>query len=122
MKSRDDFQVSLAHLKDKPIQAQPHSTSSFGVSSGVKSAAARLLGGGNGSKSLSFVGGNGGSKSVSGMSGRAGSFGMTSLNNSGSVPNFDGKGTYLIFNVGDTMFISDLNSRDKVWLSTIFVL
>ncbi|KAG5582578.1 hypothetical protein H5410_053205 [Solanum commersonii] len=52
-------QVSLAPLKDKPIQAQPHSTSSFGVTSGVKSAAARLLGGGNGSKSLSFVGGNG---------------------------------------------------------------
>lgn len=122
MKSRDDFQVSLAPLKDKPIQAQPHSTSSFGVSSGVKSAAARLLGGGNGSKSLSFVGGNGGSKSVSGMSGRAGSFGVTSSNNSGSIPNFDGKGTYLIFNVGDTIFISDLNSRDKVWLSTIFVL
>ncbi|CAN4092565.1 unnamed protein product [Withania somnifera] len=106
-------QVSLAHLKDKPIQAQPHSTSTFGVSSGVKSAAARLLGGGNGSKSLSFVGGNGGNKSVSGMSGRAGSFGVTSSNNSVSIPNFDGKGTYLIFNVGDTIFISDLNSRDK---------
>ncbi|KAH0721640.1 hypothetical protein KY285_006467 [Solanum tuberosum] len=106
-------QVSLAPLKDKPIQAQPHSTSSFGVTSGVKSAAARLLGGGNGSKSLSFVGGNGGSKSVSGIGGRAGSFGGTSSNNSGSIPNFDGKGTYLIFNVGDTIFISDLNSRDK---------
>ncbi|WMV52048.1 hypothetical protein MTR67_045433 [Solanum verrucosum] len=106
-------QVSLAPLKDKPIQAQPHSTSSFGVTSGVKSAAARLLGGGNGSKSLSFVGGNGGSKSASGISGRAGSFGGTSSNNSGSIPNFDGKGTYLIFNVGDTIFISDLNSRDK---------
>ncbi|XP_059289824.1 probable catabolite repression protein creC isoform X2 [Lycium ferocissimum] len=106
-------QVTLAHLKDKPVQAQPHSTSTFGVTSGVKSAAARFLGGGNGSKSLSFVGGNGGSKSVSGMGGRAGSFGVTSSNNSVSIPNFDGKGTYLIFNVGDTIFISDLNSRDK---------
>ncbi|KAJ8533854.1 hypothetical protein K7X08_007178 [Anisodus acutangulus] len=106
-------QVTLAHLKDKPIQAQSHSTSTFGVSSGVKSAAARLLGGGNGSKSLSFVGGNGGSKSVSGMGGRAGSFGVTSSNNSVSIPNFDGNGTYLIFNVGDTIFISDLNSRVK---------
>jgi len=28
--------------------------------------------------------------------------------------NCDGKGTYLIFNVGDTLFISDLNSQDKV--------
>ncbi|KAE9590928.1 hypothetical protein Lalb_Chr20g0112781 [Lupinus albus] len=27
--------------------------------------------------------------------------------------NFDGKGTYLIFNVGDAIFISDLNSQDK---------
>ncbi|MCD7470236.1 hypothetical protein HAX54_009953 [Datura stramonium] len=106
-------QVTLAHLKDKPVQAQPHSTSSFGVSSGVKSAAARFLGGGNGSKSLSFVGGNGGSKSVSGMNSRAGSFGVTSSNNSVSIPNFEGKGTYLIFNVGDTIFISELNSRDK---------
>lgn len=104
------------------MQSQPQSTSSFGVSSGVRSAAARLLGGGNGSKSHSFVGGNGGSKSVSGMSGRAGSFGVTSSNNNVSVPNFDGKGTYLVFNVGDTIFISDLNSRDKVWLSTIFIL
>ncbi|XP_009774946.1 putative catabolite repression protein creC [Nicotiana tabacum] len=106
-------QVTVAHLKDKPMQSQPQSTSSFGVSSGVRSAAARLLGGGNGSKSHSFVGGNGGSKSVSGMSGRAGSFGVTSSNNNVSVPNFDGKGTYLVFNVGDTIFISDLNSRDK---------
>ncbi|KAL0336889.1 UNVERIFIED_CONTAM: DnaJ protein P58IPK, partial [Sesamum calycinum] len=28
-------------------------------------------------------------------------------------PNFDGKGTYLVFNVGDAIFISDLNSQDK---------
>ncbi|KAI3447152.1 hypothetical protein Pfo_003817 [Paulownia fortunei] len=45
---------------------QAPSSSSLGVSSGVRSAAARLLGGGNGSRSLSFVGGNGGSKSVNG--------------------------------------------------------
>lgn len=28
--------------------------------------------------------------------------------------NFDGKGSYLVFNVGDAIFISDLNSQDKV--------
>lgn len=33
---------------------------------------------------------------------------------SGVISNFDGKGTYLIFNAGDTLFISDLNSQDKV--------
>nr|XP_016454021.1 PREDICTED: WD repeat-containing protein 20-like [Nicotiana tabacum] len=105
-------QVTLAHLKDKPMQAQPQSSSSFGVSSGVRSAAARFLGG-NGSKTLSFVGGNGGSKSISGMSGRVGSFGVSSSSNSVGNSNFDGKGTYLVFNVGDAIFISDLNSRDK---------
>ncbi|KAG5584380.1 hypothetical protein H5410_044814 [Solanum commersonii] len=105
-------QVTLAHLKDKPAHAQPQSSSSFGVSSGVRSAAARFLGG-NGSKTLSFVGGNGGGKSVGGLSGRVGSFGVSSSSNSVGNSNFDGKGTYLVFNVGDAIFISDLNSRDK---------
>ncbi|KAK4353312.1 hypothetical protein RND71_028830 [Anisodus tanguticus] len=105
-------QVTLAHIKDKPTQAQPQSSSSFGVSSGVRSAAARFLGG-NGSKTLSFVGGNGGSKSISGMSGRVGSFGVSSSSNYVGNSNFDGKGTYLVFNVGDAIFVSDLNSRDK---------
>uniref|UniRef100_A0A7N2R7B2 Uncharacterized protein n=1 Tax=Quercus lobata TaxID=97700 RepID=A0A7N2R7B2_QUELO len=27
--------------------------------------------------------------------------------------NFDGKGSYLVFNVGDAIFISDMNSQDK---------
>ncbi|KAH0637878.1 hypothetical protein KY289_037793 [Solanum tuberosum] len=105
-------QVTLAHLKDKPAHAQPQSSSSFGVSSGVRSAAARFLGG-NGSKTLGFVGGNGGGKSVGGLSGRVGSFGVSSSSNSVGNSNFDGKGTYLVFNVGDAIFISDLNSRDK---------
>ncbi|KAJ8532851.1 hypothetical protein K7X08_015740 [Anisodus acutangulus] len=105
-------QVTLAHLKDKPTQVQPQSSSGFGVSSGVRSAAARFLGG-NGSKTLSFVGGNGGSKSISGMGGRVGSFGVSSSSNSVGNSNFDGKGTYLVFNVGDAIFVSDLNSQDK---------
>ncbi|XP_022864973.1 uncharacterized protein LOC111384865, partial [Olea europaea var. sylvestris] len=106
-----DGQVTLAHLKDKPVQTQSQSSSGLGVSSGVRSAAARLLGGGNGSKALSFVGGNGGSKSVSGVGSRIGSLGASSSNN--AVGNYDGKGTYLVFNVGDAIFISDLNSQDK---------
>ncbi|PHT74381.1 hypothetical protein T459_21658 [Capsicum annuum] len=80
--------VTLAHLKDKPTKAQPQSSSTFGVSSGVRSAAARFLGG-NGSKKLSFVG--------------------EKVGNS----NFDGKETYLVFKVGDAIFVNDLNSRDK---------
>ncbi|EEF42960.1 nucleotide binding protein, putative [Ricinus communis] len=106
-------QVTLANLKDKPAPSTPTgSASSFSASSGVRSAAARLLGAGNGSRALSFVGGNGGSKSVSGSS-RIGSLGASSSSNSMINPNFDGKGTYLIFNVGDAIFISDLNSQDK---------
>ncbi|KAJ6913814.1 hypothetical protein NC651_016149 [Populus alba x Populus x berolinensis] len=76
------------------------------------SAAARLLGGSNGSRALCFVGGNGGSKSISSSS-RIGSLGASSSSNSMINTNFDGKGTYLIFNVGDAIFISDLNSPDK---------
>ncbi|KAI5665307.1 hypothetical protein M9H77_24630 [Catharanthus roseus] len=105
-------QVTVAHLKDRPTQASSQS-SSLGVSSGVRSAAARFLGGGNGSRALSFVGGNGGSKSISGSNGRVGSLGASSSSNLMSNSNFDGKGTYLVFNVGDAIFISDLNSQDK---------
>ncbi|PSS23665.1 Catabolite repression protein creC [Actinidia chinensis var. chinensis] len=106
-------QVTLAHLKDKPAQAVPSTSSSTSVSSGVRSAAARFLGGGNGSRALSFVGGNGGSKSISGTSSRVGSLGVSSSSSLIGASNFDGRGTYLIFNVGDTIFISDLNSQDK---------
>ncbi|KAF5737574.1 Transducin/WD40 repeat-like superfamily protein [Tripterygium wilfordii] len=106
-------QVTLAHLKDKPAPSTPTaSSSSFSASIGVRSAAARLLGAGNGNRALSFVGGNGSSKSVSGNS-KAGSLGSLNSSNSINTTNFDGKGTYLIFNVGDAIFISDLNSQDK---------
>lgn len=111
-----DYQVTIANLKDKPAPSTPPAPpSSFSASSGVRSAAARFLGAGNGSRALSFVGGNGGSKSVSGSS-RIGSLGASSSSNSLINTNFDGKGTYLIFNVGDAIFISDLNSQDKVIL------
>ncbi|XP_022767356.1 probable catabolite repression protein creC isoform X3 [Durio zibethinus] len=111
-------QVTLAHLKDKPAPSTPTaSSSSFSASSGVRSAAARWLGAGNGSRALGFVGGNVGSKSISSSSSssssRIGSLGASSSSNSMTNSNFDGKGTYLIFNVGDAIFISDLNSQDK---------
>ncbi|XP_022742711.1 WD repeat-containing protein 20 homolog isoform X2 [Durio zibethinus] len=106
-------QVTLALLKDKPAPSTPTaSSSSFSASSGVRSAAARWLGAGNGSRAIGFAGGNGGGKSVSSTS-RIGSLGASSSSNSMTNTNFDGKGTYLIFNVGDAIFISDLNSQDK---------
>lgn len=107
-------QVTLAHLKEKPMQTPSQSSSTINVSSGVRSAAARFLGGGNGSRALSFVGGNGGSKPVGSSSTRIGSLGASSSNNVVGNPNFDGKGAYLVFNVGDAIFVSDLNSQDKV--------
>ncbi|XP_043696701.1 WD repeat-containing protein 20-like isoform X2 [Telopea speciosissima] len=105
-------QATLAHLKDKPSQILPAPSSSSSAGSGVRLAAARLLGGGNGSRALSFVGGNGSSKNLSGSS-RIGSLGSSSTSSSPILSNYDGKGTYLIFNVGDTLFISDFNSQDK---------
>ncbi|XP_057536271.1 uncharacterized protein LOC130814211 [Amaranthus tricolor] len=104
-------QVTLAHLKDKPNQNTQASTSSAGVTSGVRSAAARILGAGNG-RALSFVGGNGASKYASTTS-KNGSMGASNLSDTNNNLNFDGKGTYLIYNVGDTIFISDSNSQDK---------
>ncbi|KAK9128143.1 hypothetical protein Syun_016940 [Stephania yunnanensis] len=104
-------QVTLAQLKEKPAQLPPTPTGSSSAG-GVRSAAARLLGGGNGSRALSFVGGNGASKAVAGSS-RIGSMGVSSSSGSALCSNYDGKGTFLIFNVGDTVFISDFNSQDK---------
>jgi hypothetical protein len=110
-----DFQVTLAHLKDKPTLAGPAPSSSASTSSGVRYAAARLLGvgGGNGGRTLNFVGGNGTSKAANGTS-RSSSLAGSNDSHSMLNSNYDGKGTYLIFNVGDTLFISDLNSQDKV--------
>ncbi|XP_038998776.1 dystrophia myotonica WD repeat-containing protein-like isoform X2 [Hibiscus syriacus] len=107
-------QVTLAHLKENPAPSTPTaSSSSFSASAGVKSAAARWLSSGNGSRALSFVGGNGGSKNISSTSKIGGSLGASTSSNSLTNTNFDGKGTYLISNVGDAIFISDMNSQDK---------
>ncbi|EPS61956.1 hypothetical protein M569_12837, partial [Genlisea aurea] len=106
-------QVTVAHLKDKPIQVPSQSSSSLGMSSGVRSAAARLLGTANGSRTLSFVGGNNGNKPTTGNGARLGSLGSSTSSSVVANPNFDGRGTYLVFNVGDAIFISDLNSQDK---------
>lgn len=114
------LQVTIAYLKEKPA-ARPSaasSTASSGV--GVRSAAARWLGGGNRGRALSFVGGNGVGKVVSGGSRIGGSLGSSTAGSSSSpsTSNYDVRGTYLIFNVGDTLFISDFNSQDKVILAS----
>ncbi|KAF6173118.1 hypothetical protein GIB67_020710 [Kingdonia uniflora] len=109
-------QVTITHLKEKLAQLPPTPTASSSTS-GVRLAAARLLGGSNGSRSLSsFVGGNGTSSksSFTGSYGRLGNTGaVSSTSGSPGISNYDGKGTYLIFNVGDTVYVSDFNSQDK---------
>ncbi|KFK34586.1 hypothetical protein AALP_AA5G165200 [Arabis alpina] len=107
-------QVTLAQLKERAAPSTPTGTSSgYTASSGFRSATARLLGTGNGNRALSFVGGNGGGKSVSTSSRISGSFAVSNSSTSMTNTNFDGKGTYLVFNVGDAIFICDLNSQDK---------
>ncbi|CAH2064230.1 unnamed protein product [Thlaspi arvense] len=107
-------QVTLAQLKERAAPSTPTGTSSgYSASSGFRSATARLLGTGNGNRALSFVGGNGGGKNVSASSRISGSFAASNSSTSMTNTNFDGKGTYLVFNVGDAVFICDLNSQDK---------
>lgn len=113
-------QVTLAHLKDKTTPSTP-SSSNLSSSSGVRFTASRLLGGGNGSRALSFVGGSTSSKAVAGNF-RTNSLGASGLNNSSVPSNYEGKGTYLVFNVGDTIFISDFNSQDKVLNGSSYLL
>ncbi|XP_026414802.1 probable catabolite repression protein creC [Papaver somniferum] len=112
--------LTVAHLKERTAQSQPtpssssSSSSSYSASSSVRLVASKLLGAGNGSRTLSFVGLNGPSKSVAAGTNRIGSMGgISPSNNFPVISNFDGKGSYLIFNVGDTIFISDLNTPDK---------
>ncbi|CAO2143461.1 unnamed protein product [Urochloa humidicola] len=106
-------QMTVAYLKEKPA-GQGSTPSTPSASSGMRSAAARLLGTGNGNhRALSF-GSNGTSRAVSGSSRIGGGIGAsTSASGSQGMANYDGKGTYIIFNTADTLFISDLNSHDK---------
>ncbi|KVI00203.1 WD40 repeat-containing protein [Cynara cardunculus var. scolymus] len=115
-------QITLADLKDQPVQAAANTsslqpTSSYSVaSSGVRYVTSKFLGSsGNGSRMLGFVGGNGtGSKANGGASKSSHVGGLNNGGNStgGSNPS-DGKGTYLIFNVGDTLYVTELNSEEK---------
>uniref|UniRef100_N1R478 Uncharacterized protein n=1 Tax=Aegilops tauschii TaxID=37682 RepID=N1R478_AEGTA len=113
------MELTVAYLKERST-GQGSTPSTPSSSSGMRSAAARLLGTGNGSRALSFVGGNGVSRAVSGSNRVGGTLGTsTSLGGSQAVANYDGKGAYIIYNSADTLFISDLNSQDKDPLKSI---
>ncbi|KAH9545819.1 hypothetical protein CY35_12G067200 [Sphagnum magellanicum] len=105
-------QVTLAHLRDKPIQT-PSNSGSSGSNGGVRFTT-RLLGAGNGTRGLGFGGGNGFSGRLSGAI-KSTATPITNVNSSNGpvTSSFDGEGTYLIFNVGDALLISDYNSPEK---------
>ncbi|KAK9048041.1 hypothetical protein SSX86_032996, partial [Deinandra increscens subsp. villosa] len=115
-------QITLAHLKDQAAQSagnlpalQPSSTYSV-ASSGVKYVTSKLLGSsGNGSRMLGFVGGNGAGSKANGGARKSGHVGGLSNGGSSTIGSntSDGKGSYLIFNVGDTLYITELNSEEK---------
>ncbi|XP_058201159.1 uncharacterized protein LOC131315905 [Rhododendron vialii] len=109
-------QITLAQLKERSAQgAVAPPGSSYSASGGVRYVAARFLGSANGSRGLSFVGGNGTSKTNGGASRSSSPLGGLNGTTSPMMinSNFDGKGTFLLFNVGDTLYVSDLNSQDK---------
>ncbi|PKU66511.1 hypothetical protein MA16_Dca006839 [Dendrobium catenatum] len=105
-------QLIIAYLNEKSASQGLSMPSTPSSSSVVKSAAARLFVGVNGSKTFSYGGANGGSKVASGTSKFGGALGAGSSSSSIAF-NYDGKVAYLISNAGDTLFISDLNSSDK---------
>ncbi|PRQ33631.1 putative transcription factor WD40-like family [Rosa chinensis] len=110
-------QVTLAQLKERPNQAAAGPVPGNIASGSVRHAAARLLGvgAGNGSKALSYLGG--GSSKTSNGSSRSAHFGGLGSNGYGAhsspTSSHGGKGSFLVFNVGDTIYICDLNSPDK---------
>lgn len=108
----------MAHLKDKPATTSSFTSSSISASSSVKMVTQRLLGSSNGVRNLAFGSGNTANKAPGGSS----KFTATTnvgpgASNGPAVPSYDGEGTYMIFNVGDTLFISDYTSHDKVSLA-----
>lgn len=95
---------------------QPSSSYSV-ASSGVRYVTSKFLGSsGNGSRMLGLVGGNGASSKANGGASKNGHVGGLSNGGNSTVGSnvSDGKGSYLIFNVGDTLYITQFNSEEKV--------
>ena len=111
----------MAHLKDKPIVTSSVSSNSV-ASSSVKIVTSRfLLNSVSAPRALGFGGGNGTSKVTGGATKSAATSNIgTGAINGPAVPSYDGEGTYIIFNIGDTICVSDHNSHDKVSIWFIY--
>ncbi|KAH7421391.1 hypothetical protein KP509_13G054800 [Ceratopteris richardii] len=107
-------QVTMAHLKERSSTTPSFSSSGLSASSSMKMVTQKFLGSANGVKNFAFGGGISVSKlPVSYIRFAGGSSLGSSASNGPAISSFDGDGTYMVFNVGDTIFISDYNSHSK---------
>ncbi|KAH7426915.1 hypothetical protein KP509_10G021700 [Ceratopteris richardii] len=106
-------QLTVAYLKERHLTTPSVSSSSLSASSSVKMVTQRFLGSANGVKNFAFGGGNTTNKLSGGYNKLTAANLGSGVSNGPAVPSYDGEGTYMIFNVGDTLFISDYNSHDK---------
>lgn len=106
--------MTIAYLKEKPTTEQ-RQAAPLESNSGSRSVASRFLGVANGGRSLSLAGGNGIGR-VASANCRTAGFGGAAVESITltELSNYDGGGTFLIYNVADTLFVSDLNSIEKV--------
>lgn len=106
-------QLTIAYLKEKPTTEQSQAAP-LESNSGSRSVASRFLGVANGGRSLSLAGGNGIGR-VASANCRTAGFGGAAVESITltELSNYDGGGTFLIYNVADTLFVNDLNSIEK---------
>ncbi|XP_042385242.1 probable catabolite repression protein creC isoform X1 [Zingiber officinale] len=111
--SKSVSQLTIACLKEKPM-AEQSQAAPLASNSGSRSVASRFLGVANGGRSLSLVVGNGIGR-VALANCRTAGFDEEAVESSTSteLPNYGGGGTFLIYNVADTLFVSDLNLKEK---------
>ncbi|CAI5485290.1 unnamed protein product [Closterium sp. Naga37s-1] len=119
--------ITLAHLEDRPPPLPPPSPSPVATSAGSRFAK-NFLGAGSGTRGLPFGGGNGrqsaavpaatgasaGAGTAGGSNGAVGGAGGGGGAGEKEKAGGEGEGSYVIFNVGESLFVADANSTDKV--------
>ncbi|CAI5984345.1 unnamed protein product [Closterium sp. NIES-65] len=123
---RNPTKITLAYLEDRPPPLPPPSPSPVATSAGSRFAK-NFLGAGSGTRGLPFGGGNGrqsaAAPAASGASAGTGSAGASNgaVGGAGGAGGAgekekaggEGEGSYVIFNVGESLFVADANSTDK---------
>ncbi|CAI7857061.1 unnamed protein product [Closterium sp. NIES-53] len=123
---RNPTKITLAHLEDRPPPLPPPSPSPVTTSAGSRFAK-NFLGAGSGTRGLPFGGGNGrqsaavpaatgasaGAGTAGGSNGAVGGAGGGGGAGNKEKAGGEGEGSYVIFNVGESLFVADANSTDK---------